>query len=147
MTKKNCPSNFSSVSGSTPMFIGHSFSQHTTHQPLAMGIFPKLDPKKKKLPSYKKDRIIKDEQRQAGYVTIIQKIAELGRDPPDYQTSPILGKDLEGEGNGDAKDETIHRYKTIWHNFLDFCILMEDWESAIILYRDKCPPNPLPVRE
>ena len=48
--------------------------------------------------------------------------------------------------NDSARETSIARYAAIWHPFIDYCILTEDYESGILPYleagiQDPCPPS------
>ena len=53
--------------------------------------------------------------------------------------SPVAG------ANDGAKDSTITRYKPVWLALRNFCLLIGDYVSAMILWRGVCPQNPYPM--
>jgi len=55
----------------------------------------------------------------------------------------ITGKTKDdAPGTDSARDISIDRYKPVWQDFRDFCFVIGDYESAIIVCRDLCPYNP-----
>lgn len=68
----------------------------------------------------------------------------------DMTTKPkkILGK-ISGSsgdlGTDKASQSTIDRYTPYWSTLRDFCFLVGDYKSAMILCRDDCPTNPFPI--
>jgi len=85
----------------------------------------------------------------AGFQSIEDKIRELNRDDTDsYVPMAIVGRDHEDElGTVSVSVKSINRYTTVWKGFLDFVILMQDYESGILLHRAKCPPSPMPISD
>jgi hypothetical protein len=60
-------------------------------------------------------------------------------DAEDFEVAPDPVIDAE------CSERTIERYSSIWNDVRDFCILIGDFESAIIVTRTCCPGNPLPI--
>ena len=89
-------------------------------------------------------QIITDEARAAGLAKIREKVKELDLDD-SLPRIEITSIDREEESNDPVKESTLDRYKSCWKGLLDFCILIGDYESGIILHRKCCPRNPLPV--
>jgi integrase len=58
----------------------------------------------------------------------------------------IAGATADNMGTDHASVATISRYEEVWAGLLDFCIDVGDYESGIILHRDKCPFDPLPIQ-
>jgi hypothetical protein len=81
----------------------------------------------------------------AGQDQIQQVIQEMNLDVESDQVV-ISGSTGTTLGTDPVAVSTIIRYQTIWKAFRDFCILIKDFESAIILDRENCPANPPPVK-
>ena len=58
----------------------------------------------------------------------------------------IVGKTNDTVGTDSAKESSIERYRQIWPMFRDFCFLIGDYESAMIVCRIICPKDPVPVK-
>jgi hypothetical protein len=48
-------------------------------------------------------------------------------------------------GTDDVKEDTIDRYCSVWNSLYKFCLLIQDYESALIFNEKLRPRNPLPV--
>jgi hypothetical protein len=96
---------------------------------------------------YKKAfNIISNGARQAGINKLIARMSEL-----ELNTSApkrvITGRTKDGVvGSDKSKSESIMRYEDVWKAFVDFCFLIEDYESAMLPSRALCPDNPIPVK-
>jgi hypothetical protein len=49
-------------------------------------------------------------------------------------------------GSSTSRKSTIKRYERVWPGMRDFCLMIGDYESAIIFNRDTCPNNPPPCK-
>lgn len=89
---------------------------------------------------------ITPQQYQIGLAKIDEQITALGLDVESPQVQ-IVGrvKKTNTAGNDSAEKTSIDRYACIWKGLLNFCIEIGDYKSGIILARDQCPINPLPV--
>jgi integrase len=90
---------------------------------------------------------ISDAARAAG----LQKVEEAARNHHLNTTStPIrivgTGTSSDNMANDSSTRSTIHRYENVWSGLLDFCIEVGDYDSGILLHRDKCPSDPLPIK-
>ena len=82
----------------------------------------------------------------AGLLEVRKKATELGLDLDPAKRVAIVGKQKDGTiGTDKAVDISIVRYQAVWKPLLSFCILIKDYESAIILDREQCPADPTPV--
>jgi hypothetical protein len=83
---------------------------------------------------------------QAGVAKMIARMTELELN----MTAPrriITGRTKGGGvGSDKSKSASIERYEHVWKGFVDFCFLIEDYESAMLPSREHCPDNPIPVR-
>jgi hypothetical protein len=87
------------------------------------------------------------EARAAGLAQVKAKVAELGLNTDPARCITIVGKMKDGTvGTDAARDSSIKRYEKHWNKLLDFCLLIGDIESAIIVYRANCPSDPPPVK-
>ena len=48
-------------------------------------------------------------------------------------------------GTDSCSESSIKTYYNIWNGMLEFCLAMDDYDSAVILNHDNCPTNPPPV--
>jgi hypothetical protein len=89
---------------------------------------------------------ISKEKFDAGLARIKNRISELGLDTNSPKVV-IEGGDKRNQrmGTDRAEKTSIQRYESIWHHLLQFCVLIGDYDSGIILARDLCPSDPLPV--
>ena len=85
-------------------------------------------------------------KREEGLEAIRARIDELGLDTTSAKIQ-ITGSNKRKAtvGTDAAEESSIGRYKIIWDGLLDFCIEIKDHDSAMILARDICPNDPLPV--
>ena len=58
----------------------------------------------------------------------------------------IVGKTHDTVGTDNAAVSSITRYEHIYPGFLDFCFLIEDYESAMLAAREHCPKDPTSVK-
>jgi len=82
--------------------------------------------------------------RLAGLAKLRDRIKELELDTKSPKIK-IVGCTSESVGTDKAKGVSITRYETIWKGLLDFCFLVEDYDSAMLVARNECPKDPLPV--
>jgi hypothetical protein len=112
-------------------------------------ILPRLPKPKDRIPK-KRTHIITDDARVLGFTAIEARTALYARDPlSEANDAPIeiAGRNTEGIGTDRAAISTIARYQTVWNGLLDYSIMMEDYDSGIILHRTSCPRRPLPISE
>jgi hypothetical protein len=64
----------------------------------------------------------------------------------DVENDPIIITGGE-DGNDHVKTGTIDRYRSVWRSLHKFCLLLGDYESALLLDDRKRPANPLPIKE
>jgi len=62
----------------------------------------------------------------------------------DTTGTPIA---IVGGSNSGVNDDTIARYRSVWRSLFKFCLIVGDYESAVILNDVVRPKNPLPVKE
>ena len=99
----------------------------------------------------KKANLITERERIHGFQQIEAKIKALNlkrygsEQAPGHTPVVIVGRSKDRLGTVAAKEQTVRRYQGIIKGFLDFCIYMGDYESAILPYQTKCPKNPPPV--
>ncbi|CAJ1935593.1 unnamed protein product [Cylindrotheca closterium] len=94
----------------------------------------------------KRAKIISEEERIAGLAQISSRLEAFCK---ERHTSPnplpILGGRDSGQGSVKCGDTTLDRYRSVWKGMLDFCILIGDYTSGIILHQSHCPAKPPPV--
>jgi hypothetical protein len=106
--------------------------------------------KKKNVSTHKQNVFITDERRIAGFASIEATTLAYGREPSSEAGDALIeicGRDTPGIGTDSATNSTLTRYRIIWKGLLDYCIMMEDYDSAILLHRTSCPKRPFPVCE
>lgn len=89
---------------------------------------------------------ISKEKFDAGITAIKNRIEELGLDVESPKVV-IEGGDKRKHqmGTDRAEKTSIQRYESVWYHLLQYCILTGDYDSGIILARDICPVDPIPV--
>jgi len=86
-------------------------------------------------------------ERQLGLEEVKKLIEKLGLDTKsDKIVIKGSNKRANEMGNDAADKSTITRYECFWKQLLDFCIVLGDYHSAIILARDLCPADPWAVK-
>jgi hypothetical protein len=114
-------------------------------------IFTNRKPKKAKTPKGvippTKGWLCSKEEQSIGLDETKAMMATMGMHIPN-EPKKILGKvgGKHGDmGTDSAKQTTIDRYQTFWKTLRDFCFVLGDYKSAMILCRDDCPSNPFPI--
>lgn len=108
---------------------------------------PRVRKTKTKAPSRSNyQNIITTDQRNKGLITI-RKLAEklCSERGIEYQKLSITGGNGSGQAAVAVSDPTFIRYSGLWPHLLDFLILIEDFESAILVHQAECPTHPPPV--
>lgn len=109
-------------------------------------ILPKKKPPKD--PSPTKGSLLTSEERAAGLSAIENRILDLNR--ANINSVPLVTVPRNHPNqvpNVKISTSTLERYTTAYKGFLDFLILMEDYDSAMLLHPTKCPSYPLPVSD
>ena len=85
-------------------------------------------------------------KRKEGLKAIQKRIDEIGLDTESPKIQ-ITGSNKRKAtvGTDSAQESSIDRYEIIWDGLLNFCIEIKDYDSAMIVARDICPNDPLPV--
>ena len=80
-------------------------------------------------------------ERTIGFRKVDELIANDNHDTESPQVK-IVGNTIDNPGTDKSRESSIQRYEQIWRGLRDFCFLMGDYQSAMILCREQCPADP-----